>query len=48
MPLPTTGIFATLESPVYSDYEDSTIGGNLRVTGLGSCWYGALRDHVGR
>jgi len=43
---PTTGIFSTLESPVYSDYEDSTIGGNLRVTGLGSCWFGALRDHV--
>ena len=28
---------------VYSDYEDLTVGGNLRVTGLGSCWIGALR-----
>ena len=34
-------------SPVYSDYEDSSIGGNLRATGLGSCWFGAIRDQIG-
>ena len=28
-----TGIFAAFGSPVFSDYEDSTIGGNLSVTG---------------
>ena len=28
---------------VYSDYEDVTVGGDLRVTGLASCWLGALR-----
>jgi hypothetical protein len=31
---------------IYSDYEDLTIGGNLRVTGLASCWIGALRLDV--
>ncbi len=43
------GIFATLPfpSPVYSNYEDDTIGGNLRVQGLHSCWFGALRNGVG-
>lgn len=33
--------------PVYSDIEDVTIGGNLRVIGLQTCWLGALRDAVG-
>ena len=28
---------------VYSDFEDLMVGGNLRVTGLASCWLGALR-----
>jgi hypothetical protein len=32
---------------VYSSYEDSTIGGNLRLTGVVSCWFGAIRDHIG-
>ncbi len=41
------GIFAKFQSPVYSDYEDNTIGGNLRITGLKSCWVGALREKVG-
>ncbi|MGA2836955.1 MAG: hypothetical protein ABSF84_10195 [Acidimicrobiales bacterium] len=31
---------------VYSDYEDVTIGGDLRVTGVRSCWFGALRLSV--
>ena len=41
------GIFAKFQSPVYSDYEDNTIGGNLRITGLNSCWLGGLRNKVG-
>jgi len=45
--VPATGIFSVFKSPVYSDYEDNTIGGNLRVTGLSSCWLGGLRNHVG-
>jgi hypothetical protein len=42
-----TGIFKGFGSPVYSDFEDSTIGGNVWVVGLQSCWYGTLRDKVG-
>ncbi len=42
-----TGIFAAFKSPVYSDYEDNSVGGNLAVRGLRSCWFGALRDDVG-
>ncbi len=42
-----SGVFATFMSPVYSDYEDISVGGNLSVTGLGTCWTGALRDKVG-
>jgi hypothetical protein len=41
-----SGIFAAFKSPVYSDYEDNFIGGSLSVTGLRSCWFGALRDNV--
>jgi hypothetical protein len=33
---------------VYSDYEDNTIGGNLTISGLQTCWLGALRNNVGR
>jgi hypothetical protein len=41
-----SGIFAAFKSPVYSDYEDNFVGGDLSVTGLRSCWFGALRDNV--
>lgn len=40
------GVFALFQSPVYSDYEDMTIGGNLNVNGLSSCWLGIARVHV--
>ena len=43
---PTTGIFSLLQSPVFSDYEDNNITGSLRVVGLHSCWFGALRNKV--
>jgi hypothetical protein len=33
---------------VYSDYEDSAIGGSIDVIGLDSCWLGLARDSVGR
>jgi hypothetical protein len=42
-----SGIFAKFGSPPYSDYEDNTVGGNLRMTGLNTCWNGALRNKVG-
>jgi hypothetical protein len=43
-----TGEFAEFKSPVYSDYEDDWVGRTLEILGLRSCWYGALRDYVGR
>ena len=44
--VPTSGVFAALQSPVFSDYEDDTVAGHLTVAGLQSCWFGALRDDV--
>ncbi len=44
--VPTTGIFSLLGSPVFSDYEDNTVRGNLSITSLKSCWMGALRNTV--
>jgi hypothetical protein len=41
-----TGAFAEFGSPVYSDYEDTTIRGNISVSGLESCWLGLIRLHV--
>lgn len=32
--------------PPYSDLEDNTIGGNLTITGLQSCWLGLFRNLV--
>jgi hypothetical protein len=42
-----SGIFAAFGSPVYSDYENSSIGGNLTVSHVTSCWMGVIREHVG-
>jgi hypothetical protein len=33
--------------PQYTDFEDSSIGGNLTVIGVQTCWLGSLRNHVG-
>jgi hypothetical protein len=43
-----SGAFAAFGSPPYSDFEDSTVGRDLSVTGLQSCWFGTLRVNVGR
>lgn len=45
--IPTSGIFSVLKSPVFTDAEDNIIGGSLVITGLRTCWMGALRNHVG-
>lgn len=45
-PTPTSGAFAFIKSPVYSDYEDSAVGGSMTVTKLTSCWLGVARVHV--
>ncbi|MGH9045647.1 MAG: hypothetical protein ACRDVP_12640 [Acidimicrobiales bacterium] len=41
------GAFAAMHSPVFSNYEDNTIGGDLTVAGLQTCYIGALRNQVG-
>jgi hypothetical protein len=33
-------------TPVYTDFEDVTIGGNLTVTGLNTCWLGSFRNEI--
>ena len=43
---PTQGPFAAFHSPVYSDYEDNTITGNLKVTRITTCYLGIIRNHV--
>jgi hypothetical protein len=44
---PTTGIFAKIGSPVFSDYEDSSVGHSLAISKLKSCWLGVARVKVG-
>jgi hypothetical protein len=43
-----TGPFAGFQSPVFSDYEDNTISGNVAITNLTSCWLGVIRNHIGK
>ena len=43
---PFPGAFADIGSPPFSDAEDNSIGGDLTMTGLHSCWLGALRNSV--
>ncbi len=33
-------------TPVYTDFEDGSIGGSLRVIGLNTCWLGTLRNWI--
>ncbi len=42
----TTGIWAVIGSPVYSDYEDTAIHGNVDVSGVNTCWTGLARDGI--
>lgn len=41
-----SGPFAAFKVPVYSDYEDTHIHGDLEVSGLTSCWLGIARVHI--
>jgi hypothetical protein len=38
---------AVYGGPFYSVVEDSSVGGNLEIRGLHSCWLGVIRNHVG-
>jgi hypothetical protein len=40
------GAFAFVHSPVYSDYEDTFVRGNLHIRHVRSCWLGVIRDFV--
>jgi hypothetical protein len=40
------GVFSLFQSPVYSTYEDSSIGGNLNIADVTSCWMGTARVTV--
>ena len=42
-----SGAFAAFGSPVYTDFEDNTLNGDLNVGGLETCWLGSLRNIVG-
>jgi hypothetical protein len=42
-----SGVFKLFKSPVYSTYEDSSVGGDVVVRGVRSCWMGMARLHVG-
>jgi Protein of unknown function (DUF3224) len=35
-------------SPVFTDFEDSTIGGSYTVVGVHTCWLGTFRTSIGR
>ncbi len=41
-----TGPFKKLMSPAYSDIEDSSLGGNLTISGMKACWVGVARVHI--
>lgn len=41
------GVFALFQSPVFSALEDSTVGGNLSISNVSSCWMGTARVDVG-
>ena len=43
---PKSGPFAAVMSPVYSDYEDSSVGGNVAISGMRSCWLGLARVRI--
>ena len=41
------GVFGLFQSPVFSALEDSTVGGNLSISNVSSCWMGTARVDVG-
>jgi len=41
------GIFKAFQSPVYSTYEVGSVGGDMRISSVVSCWMGVVQVHVG-
>jgi hypothetical protein len=42
-----SGVFVAFDSPVFSVYDGSRIGGNITVTGRQSCWLGIAHSQIG-
>jgi hypothetical protein len=42
-----SGVFAAFGSPVFSTYEDSSVGGNFDISNVTSCWLGTARVDIG-
>ena len=40
------GVFNAFGSPVFSTYEDSSVGGNLNISNVTSCWMGTARVDI--
>ena len=45
-PALANGIAPGVPVPVFSDFEDNLIGGDLNITGLKTCWWGSIRNYV--
>jgi hypothetical protein len=41
------GVFKLFQSPVYSTYEVGSVGGDVRISSVHSCWMGVVELHVG-
>lgn len=41
------GVFALFQSPVFSAFENITIGGHVNISDVHSCWMGIARDQIG-
>ena len=41
------GVFKLFQSPVYSTYEVGSVGGDVRISSVHSCWMGVVETHVG-
>jgi hypothetical protein len=41
------GIFKLFQSPVYSTYEVGSVGGDVRISSVHSCWMGLVQNHIG-
>ena len=41
------GVFKLFGSPVYSTYEVGSVGGDVRISSVQSCWMGIVELHIG-
>jgi hypothetical protein len=41
------GVFKLFQSPVYSTYEVGTVGGDMRISSVHSCWMGIVQVKIG-